>query len=73
LKPNTFIFAVNKLFMSLRAYLKSRVFLIQVLIAMAIIFVIGFLFMHWLTYTTNHGEEITVPDLSKLSDQQVEE
>jgi len=59
--------------MSLRAYLKSRVFLIQVLIAMAIIFVIGFLFMHWLTYTTNHGEEITVPDLSKLSEQQVEE
>jgi len=59
--------------MSLRAFLTSRVFLIQVLIAVAIVFVIGFLFMHWLTFTTDHGNEITVPDLRKLSEQQVEE
>ena len=59
--------------MSLRHYLTSKVFLIQVLIAVAIVAIMGFLFMHWLTYTTNHGEEITVPNLSKLSEQQVGE
>ena len=60
-------------FMSLRKYLTSRVFLTQFLIAVAIIAVLGYLFMHWLTFTTNHGNEITVPDLSKLTEEQVEE
>ncbi len=32
-----------------------------------------FIFMYWLDFTTNHGEEITVPDLSKMSEQQAEE
>lgn len=59
--------------MSLRAYLTSRVFFIQMLIGVLIIGVLGYLFMHWLTFTTKHGEEITVPDLSKLSEEQVEE
>ena len=59
--------------MSLRNYLTSKVFLIQMLIAMAIIGVLGYLFMHWLTFTTQHGHEITVPDLRKLSEQEVEE
>lgn len=59
--------------MSLKQYLTSRVFVIQVVIAVLIIFVLGFLFMHWLTFTTDHGEEITVPDLRKLSEEQVEE
>ena len=60
-------------FMSLRKYLTSRVFLTQFLIAVSIIAVLGYLFMHWLTFTTNHGNEITVPDLSKLTEEQVEE
>ena len=68
-----YIFAINKIDMSLQKYLSSRVFLIQVLIALSIIFVLGFLFMHWLTFTTDHGNEITVPDLSKLTEQQVED
>ena len=59
--------------MSLRKYLTSRVFLGQVLIALAIIAVLGYLFMHWLTFTTDHGHEITVPDLRKLTVEQVEE
>jgi hypothetical protein len=29
--------------------------------------------MHWLTFTTDHGNEITVPNLSKLTEEQVEE
>ncbi len=59
--------------MSLRKYLTSRVFFAQVLAAVAIIAVISYLFFHWITYTTHHGEEITVPDLSKLSVEQAEE
>ncbi|EIA08324.1 PASTA domain-containing protein [Flavobacterium frigoris] len=59
--------------MSLRKYLSSRVFLIQVFLAVLIIAVLGYLFMHWLTFTTDHGNEITVPNLSKLTEEQVEE
>ena len=59
--------------MSLKKYLTSRVFFGQVLIAFAIIVVLGYLFMHWLTFTTDHGNEISVPNLSKLTEEQVEE
>ena len=59
--------------MSFRQYLTSRVFFAQILAAIAIIAVISYLFFHWITYTTHHGEEITVPDLSKLSVEQAEE
>ncbi|TRX42814.1 PASTA domain-containing protein [Flavobacterium restrictum] len=59
--------------MSLRKYLTSRVFFGQVLIALAIIAVLGYLFMHWLTFTTDHGNEVVVPDLSKLTEEQVED
>ena len=59
--------------MSLFEFLKSKIFLLQVLIAVVIIAILGYLFMHWLTFTTEHGQEVTVPDLSKLSEQQVED
>lgn len=59
--------------MSLRKYLTSRVFVGQVLAALAIIAVLGYLFMHWLTFTTDHGHEIAVPNLSKLTEEQVED
>jgi len=59
--------------MSLRRYLTSRIFFVQVLSAIAIILVIGYLFMHWLTYATNHGEVIKVPNLARLTEDQVEE
>lgn len=59
--------------MSLRAYLTSRVFFVQILAAMAIVAGIAYLFFHWITFTTNHGQEITVPDLSKMSAEQAEE
>jgi beta-lactam-binding protein with PASTA domain len=73
LKRNSFIFASNKnKFMSLRKYLTSRVFFVQVLSAAAIIAVLGYLFMHWLTFTTDHGHEIAVPNLTKLTEEQVE-
>lgn len=59
--------------MSLRAYLTSRVFFVQILAAFAIVAAIAYLFFHWITFTTHHGQEITVPDLSKLSAEQAEE
>ena len=59
--------------MSLRKYLSSRVFFAQILAAIAIISLIAYLFFHWITFTTNHGQEITVPDLSKLSAEQAQE
>jgi len=49
------------------------VFFAQILVVLAIIAAISYLFFHWLTYTTHHGEEITVPDLSNLSAEQAEE
>ena len=59
--------------MSLRKYLTGRVFVGQVLAALTIIAVSGYLFMHWLTFTTDHGHEIAVPNLSKLTEEQVED
>ena len=59
--------------MSLRNYLTSRVFFGQAFVALLILGVLGFLFMHWLTFTTDHGHEITVPNLAKLTEEQVEQ
>jgi beta-lactam-binding protein with PASTA domain len=59
--------------MSLKDYLKSKVFAVQVFVAFLIVFVLGYLFMHWLTFTTDHGNEITVPNLAKMTEEQVEE
>ncbi|MBF2708694.1 PASTA domain-containing protein [Flavobacterium soyangense] len=59
--------------MSLKKYLTSRVFLGQAIAALAILAVLSYLFMHWLTFTTDHGHEITVPNLAKLTEQQVED
>ena len=59
--------------MSLRNYLSSKVFFTQLAIAVAIIFVLGFLLLQWLSFTTNHGQEITVPSLSKMTVEQAEE
>ena len=59
--------------MSIRNYLTSRVFFVQVLAAVVIVAVLSYLFMHWLTFTTDHGHEITVPNLAKLTEEQVED
>lgn len=59
--------------MSLRNYLTSKTFFGQVVLALAIVCALVYFFMHWLTFTTNHGNEITVPNLAKLTEEQVEE
>ena len=59
--------------MSLRNYLTSKVFFTQLAIAFGIVFLILFLFLQYIGFSTNHGEEITVPSLSKLSVEAAEE
>lgn len=53
--------------MSVKNFLKSPVFFKQVAIALGIIIVIIFLLLHWLDFFTNHGEEVPVPDLKKIT------
>jgi hypothetical protein len=52
--------------MSLQSILS--VCFVQVFLAALIIAVLGFLFMHWLTFTT-HGNEITVPNLEQITEE----
>ena len=59
--------------MSLGNYLKSRVFFAQLIAAISIIAILGYLFFHWITFVTHHGDEITVPNLSKLNEDQIKE
>jgi len=59
--------------MTLRQYLTSKSFFKQLLLAFGIVIVLVFLLLQWLSYATDHGNEITVPDLRKLTEQQVEE
>jgi eukaryotic-like serine/threonine-protein kinase len=60
-----YIFAETVLPMSVKEFLKSKVFFKQVAIALGIIVVVVFVLLQWLSWTTNHGEKIQVPDLSK--------
>ncbi len=59
--------------MSLRNYLTSKVFFKQLALAFLILLVIGFLILQWISISTKHGEEITVPNLAKMSIEQAEE
>lgn len=59
--------------MSWKQFLLSFTFFKQVAIAFLIVVACLFLFMYWIGFTTNHGQEITVPNLSKLTLEQAEE
>ena len=52
-------------------FLKSKIFLIQLAIALIIALVLIFLTLQWLKSETNHGEFVEVPDFSKLSVQEM--
>ncbi|MEZ4856235.1 MAG: PASTA domain-containing protein [Gelidibacter sp.] len=49
--------------MSILKFLTSKVFLKQIVLAIVAIVVFSFLMMRWLSYTTNHGSFVEVPDL----------
>ena len=59
--------------MSLRKYLTSPIFFGQVFTAFAIIAGIAIAFVFWLSYATNHGDVVVVPNLSKMDQEQVED
>ncbi len=48
-------------------FLISRTFLIQLCLAVLAVVILVFLVLRWLGGTTNHGEFVEVPDVSKLS------
>jgi len=54
-------------------FLFSRAFLKQLLFAVLAGILLIFLIMWWLRVSTNHGQQIEVPDLSKMSLEKVEE
>lgn len=62
-----YIFAGNLYKMTFREFLTSKVFFKQIAIAVVIIILAIFLMMQWLSYTTNHGQQISVPNLGKMS------
>ncbi|MCF7561317.1 PASTA domain-containing protein [Sabulilitoribacter multivorans] len=53
--------------MSIIKFLSSKTFLKQILLAIAAIVVLCFIFLRWLNMTTNHGDFETVPDLKGKS------
>lgn len=53
--------------MNNKYFLTSKTFIIQLFIAVVIVVVIVFAALKWLDNTTNHGQEIPVPNLTKMS------
>ena len=62
-----------KITMSLQKYLTSKTFFIQLAIAFGIIIGLMLLLLQYIKFSTNHGEEITVPSVAKLTVEQAEE
>ncbi|MBC6999550.1 MULTISPECIES: PASTA domain-containing protein [Bacteroidota] len=48
-------------------FLRSKVFLIQLGLALLISIILVFVVLRWLDSSTNHGEFVEVPDFSKMS------
>ncbi|PWL37444.1 penicillin-binding protein [Flagellimonas aquimarina] len=49
------------------SFLKSKIFLIQIGLALVAVVLFCFLVLQWLKGSTNHGEFVEVPDFSKMS------
>jgi len=59
--------------MSLQKYLTSKTFFTEAAIAFGIIIGLMLLLLQYIEFSTNHGEEITVPSVAKLTVEQAEE
>jgi len=59
--------------MSFIKFLFSKAIVKQVLYALVVLIVLTFLLLWWLKITTNHGQQIEVPDLSKMTLDKVED
>ncbi|MEL6306038.1 MAG: PASTA domain-containing protein [Bacteroidota bacterium] len=49
------------------SFLRSKVFAIQLGLAVVVMILVAYLILQWLKGTTNHGEFVEVPDFSKMS------
>ncbi|MDD3722032.1 MAG: PASTA domain-containing protein [Lutibacter sp.] len=59
--------------MSFIQFIKSKVFVKQLLLAFGVILILIILMVFWLNVSTNHDQKIEVPNLSKMSLEKVEE
>lgn len=59
--------------MSFIKFLFSKAFVKQLLYAVLVLVILTFLLLWWLKFTTNHSQQIEVPDLSKMTLDKVEE
>lgn len=59
--------------MSFIKFLFSKAIVKQLLLALVVLVMLTFLLLWWLKITTNHGQQIGVPDLSKMTLDSVEE
>jgi beta-lactam-binding protein with PASTA domain len=57
--------------MTLGQYLTSKSFFKRLALAIVIVFAVVFLILQYLSFATDHGNEIVVPDLRKLTEEQV--
>ncbi len=53
--------------MSLIKFIFSKAFVKQLIIAGIVLLLLVFLILYWLKFTTNHNQQIEVPDLAKMS------
>lgn len=54
-------------------FLLTKSFLKQLGLAIVVLVLLSFIVLWWLKFTTNHGQQIEVPDLSKMSIEQANE
>jgi len=54
-------------------FLFTKTFLKQLGLAVVVLIVLSFIILWWLKFTTNHGQQIEVPDLAKMSLDQADE
>ncbi len=59
--------------MSFIKFLFTKAFLKQLGLAVAAVVILCFLILWWLKFTTNHGQQIEVPDLAKMTLEEAEE
>lgn len=59
--------------MSFIKFLFTKTFLKHLALAIALVVALCFLYLFWLSYYTNHGQKIEVPNLAKLSLVEVDE
>ncbi len=54
-------------------FLTTKSFLKQLGLAVVVSIVLSFLVLTWLKFTTNHGQQIEVPDLAKMTEEEAKE